>query len=233
MRLARVLRKGENLDPDEAADGLTALNAMLDLWQIERLFVYQIVQGSYTWPAATVSRTIGSGGDFSAQRPAHIDSAYVVDSNSQWYPLTVLRDRTEYDDIIVKTTQSTLPQYLFMDTAYPLGIIYLVCVPSVQLTLKLNTWQTLQSFAALTTNLLLPPGYEDTITFNLAVRYGVEYGKEIPDDVKNIAVQCKASIKNLNMPSMVARVDNGVAMLGQLGGGGRWNIYSDSFVGRS
>src|SRR3990167_2508153 len=100
MRLAGAIGKGETADADEAADGLVALNAMLDSWQIDRLLVYQIVQVSNTWPAATTSRTIGSGGNFTQQRPVRIDSAFVVDSNSQWYSVEVLRSREEYDAIV-------------------------------------------------------------------------------------------------------------------------------------
>ena len=228
MRLAGVIGKGESLDSDEAADGLSALNTMLDSWKLERLFVYQIVQGSYTWPAATTSRTIGSGGNFTDQRPDRIEDAFVVDSNSQWYELKVLKDRAEYDSIVTKTTQSTLPQYLFMDSAYPLGVIYLYCVPSAQLTLKLNTWQTLQSFSALTTALSLPPGYQRAIEYSLAEEFGPEFGVNISPEVKQIANKARAIIKSLNRPSLVSRVDSGVAALGRLGGGGRWNIYADS-----
>ena len=228
MRLARVLRKGESLDSDESADGLVALNAMLDSWQIDRLLVYQIVQVSNTWPAATTSRTIGSGGNFTQQRPVKIDSAFVTDSNSNWYEVRVLQDRTEYDSIVIKTTESTLPQYLFMDPAYPLGVIYLYPVPSAAVTLKLNTWQTLQSFAALTTDLSLPPGYQRAIEYNLAIEFGPEFGANISPEVKRVAMESKAAIQSLNAPSMVARVDNAVASLGQLNGRSGYDIYSDS-----
>jgi hypothetical protein len=226
-RLAGFIGKGETLDSDEAADGLTALNVMLDSWQLERLFVYQIVQGSYTWASGS-SKTIGSGGDFDTKRPDRIDSAFIVDSNSQWDPLEILKDRAQYDAIVTKTTQSSLSQYLFMDTAYPLGVLYLYPVPSVSLTLKLNTWQTLQSFSGLTTVLALPPGYQRAIEYNLALEYGPEYGVTIHSQVQAIAMQSKANIKNINRPSMIAQVDTGVASLGKLGGGGKWNIYADS-----
>ena len=228
MRLAGVIGKGESLDSDEAQNGLTALNAMLDSWKIERLFVYQIVQGSYTWPSSTTSRTIGSGGNFSATRPDRIQSAFVVDSNSNWYPVEVLAMREEYDSIVIKTTPSTIPQYLFYDPAYPLGVIYLWCVPSAELTLKLNTWQTLQSFAALTTSLSLPPGYERAIVYNLAVEYAPEFGVRVPDDVKALATKATSNIKNLNAPQMISQVDAGVARLGLTGFRGRWNIYADT-----
>src|SRR3990172_7507943 len=224
MRLARVLRKGEPLDSEESTDGLVALNTMLDSWQLSRLFVYQIVQNSHTWPASTSLRTIGIGGNFAVQRPVKIDGAFVMDSNSQWYPVDVLTDRNQYDAIVTKTVTSTLPNYLFMDSAYPLASIYLYPVPSVVVTLKLNTWQTLQSFAGLTTELALPPGYQRAIEFSLAEEFGPEFGVEIPGKVEQIAVQARAIIQNMNRPSMIAQVDSGAASLGQ--SGGRRNIYS-------
>lgn len=229
MRLIGAIGKGETADDDEAQDGLTALNSMLDAWQIERLAVYQIVQNSHTWAASASSRTIGQSGspNFSVQRPVRIDSAFIRDSNSQDYPLILLSDRTQYDSIAVKTTEANLPNWLFYDPAYPNGTLYLYPVPSVQVTLRLNTWQTLQSFSALTTELALPPGYERAIVYNLAIEMAPEYGAgtKIDPQVMLIAVQSKAAIKTINQPSMVAQLDSGVALLS---GGGRYNIYTDS-----
>ena len=223
MRLSGVIGKGETPDADESADGLTALNAMLDSWQLERLLVYQIVQGSYTWSANTTSRTIGSGGNFNAQRPVRIESAYFRDSNNNDYPLTVLQDRTEYDAITIKSTTSTIPQWLFYDPAYPLGVLYAYPISTVQWTLKLNTWQTLQSFTALTTELALPPGYERAIAYNLAMEIAPEFGAgaKMDPQVPLIAVQSKAAIKTINQPSMVAQIEAPGC------GGGSYNIYTD------
>lgn len=225
-RLAGWLGKGETPDDEEAADGLVALNSMLDSMQLERLFVYQIVQGAYTWPSATTSRTIGSGGNFAVARPNRIEAAFVTDSNSNTYPVDLVTMREEYDSIVIKTTPSTLPRCLFMDSAYPLATLYLWPVPSVQVTLSLNTWQTLQSFADLTTVLSLPPGYERMVTYNFALEYGPEFGAKVPDDVRAIANSSKSAIKNLNAPTLIAQVDSAVASLGS--GAGRYNIYSDT-----
>lgn len=221
-----VYAVGETPDADFSANGLRALNSMLDNWQLERLTVYQVVQGSYTWPASTTSRTIGSGGNFAAQRPVYIDAAYVVDSNAIWYPLQVLRDRNDYDSIALKTTTSTYPQFLYMDTAYPLGVIYLWPVPSGELTLKLNTWQTLQSFSALTTDLALPPGYQRAIEFNLAVELHADYPTiPLPRTVVDLAMKAKANLRAINAPSMVASVET---IFGRDERGWRYNIYSDT-----
>lgn len=227
MRLARVIGKGETLDSDEGADGLTALNAMLDSWQLERLLVYQIVQGSYTWPASTTSRTIGSGGNFSATRPHKIDSAIVRDSANLDYPLRLMEDRREYDALADKSIEQAIPDRLFYDPAYPLGVLYLIGIPSASITLKLNTWQTLQSFSALTTDLSLPPGYQRAIEYNLAIEFGPEFGKTIKPEVTMVAAQSKSAIQNINQPSMVQKVDPALVACAGIAGGA-YNIFTDS-----
>ena len=222
LKKIRVLGVDREPTASESADGLTALNAMLDAWAIERLMVYQVRQRSLSWPSATQSRTIGSGGNFSVDRPIRIDSAFLRDSNSQDYPLSILTDRTQYDGIVSKTQQSTLPEYLFYDPAYPLGTLYLYTVPTDAITLLLNVWQTLQSFTSLTADLALPPGYQRAIEFNLAPEIASDYGMEVPANVQRIAVQSKAAIKAINVPSMVAQIDRGL-----VGRGRRSDIYTD------
>jgi hypothetical protein len=224
MRLAGVIGKGETPDSDESADGLTALNAMLDSWRLERLMVYQIVQGSYTWASSTTSRTIGSGGNFNASRPVRIESAFFRDSSSNDYELAVLRTREEYDSITIKSTTGTQPQWLFYDPAYPLGVLYAYPISTAQWTLLLNTWQSLQSFSALTTDLALPPGYERAIAYGLAMEIAPEYGsgQKMDPQVPLIAIQSKAAIKTVNQPSMVAQIEAPGC------GGGIYNIYTDS-----
>lgn len=199
MRLARVIGKGEIPDSEEASDGLEALNAMLDSWRTERLSVYQITQGSHSWSAADVSMTFGTGGDVTT-RPVAVDSAFWQDSDGNKRELVVLTERSQYDSIVAPSSQSTLPEFLFYDKAYPLGVVYLYPVPSAGGTLLLNTWQTLQEFASLTEDLALPPGYKRTIEYSLAEEYGPEFGVQVPASVIRIAGKAKTNLKRINSP---------------------------------
>lgn len=223
LRKARVLGVQRTPSAAEANDGLDTLNSMLDAWAIERLMVYQIVQGSYSWGASVTSRTIGSGGNFNATRPTRVDSAYWRDSSSHDSPVRVLQDRTEYDGIGEKSTSSSVPGWLYYDPAYPLGTLYLYPVPSAAGTLLLNTWQTLQSFASLTTDLALPPAYRRLIEHSLAVELAPMFGMSAPQEVKNIADATKKALKGLNQPSMAASLDDAVAFAHR--GHGRRDIH--------
>lgn len=230
MRKMQVL--GEDVSPtaQQASDGLYALNGLLDLWSIERLMVYQVQQGSYSWGANVASRTIGSGGDFDTSRPIRIEKRgnFFRTSGNLDYPLAIY-PRELYDSIIQKGAGGSIPEHLFHDTNFPTMTLYAYPVPSEALTLYLNTWKPLQQFTALTSQLLLPPGYQVAIETNLAVFWAPEFGRAASNAVRengtaSMAQRSKAAIKGVNMPSLVAEVDPALSGIG----GRRYRIESDS-----
>lgn len=201
MRLARVIGKGETLDDDEAADGLYALNAMLDSWQIERLFVYQIAEDSFTW-TATQSRTVGAAGNFVMTRPARVDPSSYFVLNSISYPIKLI-DSDQWAAIPDKTTTTQVPTTIYPEYGPALVTLYAYPTPSASITFKLKSWEILQSFTALTTDLSLPMGYQRAIEYSLAEEFGPEFGKPISVEVHAIAARARANIKRINAPSPV------------------------------
>lgn len=223
MRLAKVIGKGETLDPDESADGLTALNAMLDSWSIERLFVYSIRDESFSWASAAASRTVGAAGDFATDRPSRVDGSSYFSTGGFDYPIELISGDA-YSALQVKTINNAFPRYLFVDyTSSALVTIYAYEVPSATLTFHLRTWRLLQSFAALTTSLALPAGYQRAIEFSLAEEFGPEFGKDIPKKVEQIAAKARANIKRINAPSPVMALEVAYMNSGNRGG----NVYAD------
>lgn len=203
MRLARVIGKGETLDSDESADGLTALNAMLDSWSIERLFVYSIRDETFSWAASQASRTVGAAGDFATDRPSRVDGSSYFVSGGINYGVELLSPEA-FAGIQVPTTGSTIPIYLSADyTSSALVTLSAYPVPSATISFHLRTWRLLQSFAALTTTLALPPGYQRAIEYSLAEEFGPEFGKDTPPQVMRIAAKARANIKRINAPSPV------------------------------
>jgi hypothetical protein len=179
---------------------------MLDSWSLNRLLIYQVVQNNYSWPGSTASRTIGSGGNFSTTRPNRIErGTFFRDTNNNDYPVQII-DREAYDSISLKTSVASVwPDYLFYDTAYPLGVLYVWPVPSAATTLYLNSWQALQSFAALTTVLALPPGYQEAIMYNLAPRVASIFSMKV--DTQTLAKETKAAIEAINAPTLLAQTE--------------------------
>ena len=198
---------GETLTADEANDSLDVLNSMLDAMAINGHLVYQIVQDSYTWAAAAASRTIGSSGNLNGTRPDRIESAYFRDSNNIDQTVDIIRDRATYDSLSSKSDTTTFPEILFYDTAYPLGTIYVYPVPSAELTLKLNHWQILQSFAALTTDLSLPRGYQWMIEHNLAVALSPVFSIAPSALVVAEANRSRSALARINHRPVTSRIE--------------------------
>jgi len=211
MRLSGAIGKGEAPDDDESADGLASLNSMMDSFSIERLNVYYIVEETLTMVPGTSAYTMGSGGNLSTTRPTRIEDSCFIRYNSIDTPLQLLNFEG-FASIVDKTTQSNIPQYMFVDMRNPLAYLNFWPTPSsASAVAHIFSWKQLQQFATLTDVLALPPGYEDMIAFNLCVRWASpEFGQKVPDEVKALAVMSKANIKRINAPSPIMRSEVGV-----------------------
>ena len=210
------------LSSDEQTAYLADLNTMLESWSLERLMVYQLLQESKALTASTGSYTIGTGGAFNTTRPTRIvDPCFIRDSSNLDYPLTII-DAEQYGRITQKTLDGQRPEYLFYDGAFAssLGTIYLYPEPAASLTLYINSWKQLQTFALISTTVVLPPGYQRAIEFNLAVELAGGF-TNVSQEVAKIARESKAVIKGFNAPAGVLRMDAGVA------GHRRYNINTD------
>lgn len=211
LRLSTILGSGDPLPDDEATDAMLSFNGMLDSWGAERLMVYELVEESFTWPASTTSRTIGSSGDFDTVRPIKIDSAFTRDSASNDTPLRII-EVNAYNTIELKLLEGSMyPDFLYYDPSYPLGTLKLVYTPDSATTLHLSSVKGFTQLAALTTTVAFPPGYYDAFCYGLSVRLCPEYGKVPTPEVKDMAAQLKRTLKGVNGPTLVARLDAGVA----------------------
>lgn len=207
MRLVGAIGKGETPDDDEAADGLTALNAMLESWSIERLFAYYIVEEQLTLSTAQ-TYTMGSGGDLNTTRPTKIDDSCYVKLQSIDFPLKLI-GKEAWDAIPAKTVNSNVPMWLFADMQNPLVRLNFYPQPTGVGVAYIQSWKQLQQFANLTDTLALPPGYQRAIEFSLAEEYGPEFGVDVPAQVHQIASKARANIKRLNAPNNVMRSEIG------------------------
>ncbi len=211
MLLIGNIGKGESPDPDEAADGLVSLNAMLDSWSNESLSVYQTLQENFPLTGGTRTYTIGSGGVFNTTRPIRLTNAFIRQTTSNIdTTLKIMRTSDSYDKISLKISQSSFPDHLYYDLAYPLGTIAVWPVPSISSTLFIDSYKQLQQFSTLTTALSLPNGYERAIVYNLAMEISAEYGATPSPVVMTIAMESKSAIKRINQKDIIARIDPGI-----------------------
>lgn len=189
----------------EAADGLISLNGMLDSWTTDRMFVYQVLETQYNWPGGAQSKTVGVGGDINITRPVRVQDSYFIAGGIS-YPITSIT-KEAYAGIMLKSLQTNIPEWLFYDTGYPLGTLYLNPVPSGAIDLRILSWLSLTQFGALTDVVSLPPGYKRAIVYNLAIEVAGQYGLNPMQSVASIAASSASKIKRLNSPLTFSTVE--------------------------
>lgn len=209
---------GATLSTDEQTAYLAKLNMMMESWSIQRLLIYQILQENFALTTSTGTYTIGSGGAFNTTRPIKITNAFVRSGTTD-YDLTII-PVDSYNRIPQKTVDGSYPTELYYDTAFAAGLatIYLYPEPSAGLTLYIDSWKQLQTFATISTTVVLPPGYELAIVSNLAIFLSAGF-RSVQAEVIKIARDSLAAIQGLNAPVLIARLDAGIVP-----GGRRFNI---------
>lgn len=228
-----VVGAGQTPSSEDADDALLRLNALLDSWATERLFIPSITRTTWTIVSGTGSYTVGAGGSVNIARPVYVTDIRFQDTSITPTLEMALDELTDqgYANIPQKSITSTYPtaRYYnptFTSTGY--ATITLWPVPTSS-TLQGVIYHptTLIQVASLDTTLLLQPGYQWMLTENLAVALAPEHGIQVPDAISASARDAKANIKRANI-----RLVEQATIEGQLlGGSGMYSIFSDTFVG--
>lgn len=236
LELLQVYSPGEPLSDADAERGLTTLSDMLDDWSNQALATYAILEQSAPLVPGQQSYTIGTSGgaDFNMTRPLRIldgpGTAYVQDSNGNNYPMDVVpRDKWNLYGNRSILIQSDFPDTLFYDPQYPLGVINVMPVPTINYTMFWDSYLQLSDFTALTTPFSFPPGYKRAIVTNLAVALKPYFKTAQIDQL--IVLESKERLGNLkrtNMRENVAVMDPELVSRSQIS----YNPYTDR-VGNS
>jgi hypothetical protein len=205
LRLIGIIRTGQTAAATENAEGLAALNDLLDNWSTERLDLLNVATSTpYTLTSGTGSYTIGPSGTLTGgARPNRIESATCNiatpgGSGVQEYPVAIA-SRKQWVGIKEKGAGGPVVQILYFDRAFPLSTIKVWPVPNAAgITLTLYTWSVLASFPDLVTDVPLAQGYSRALQFTLAIELCGRFGVAIPDSVKASAADAMAGLRSLN-----------------------------------
>lgn len=209
LTLAGQMGPGRGAGSSESAVALEALNAMLDAWNTQRLAVYAIRSAEYPLVGGQQTYTIGPGGDFDAARPVRIELANLVILSNPASPLhRPLEPASSADWAAIRLPglESTLPTRYYYEPAHPLGKLHLWPAPTESNRVEIYTWQPLGRITSLDDTFDLPPGYEEAVKYNLAVRLSTMFlhAQRRPSPlVLEMARESLAAIKRLNAPAPV------------------------------
>lgn len=198
LRMLGVIASGGTADANQLADGLTALNGLLESWRNDKLLVYAQTDNSLTMANGDNSYTIGTSGDLNITRPVKFDDAFMRQSNVDSHVDLITQE--EWDAIPDKTVSSPLVTQAFYNPTMSSsqGTLQVYPTPSAANVLHLISWVVLMSLTAVTDTVTLPPGYDRAIASNLAIEMAPEYGIAASAEIIKIARDSLAAIKGVN-----------------------------------
>ena len=252
-RLLGLVNSGNVLPEAVYQDNLVALNQMIDSWSTERLAVFCTQDQTYMWSPGARIRTLGPTGDFvyllgtqsevpiitqgddylsvedgnppTAQRPILLeDSTFFRDPTTNVSYGIKFINQLQYNNIAVKTVQSTYPQVMFVNMTFPDITLSVYPVPNRLLEFHFISVQPLANPTTLETDLAFPPGYLRAFRYNLALELAPEFNVEPPPEVRRVAMYSKRNLKRINNP------DDLMAMpYSLMARRNRYNIYAGNF----
>lgn len=200
LRYIGIIGANQTPDANKSSDALKSLNGMLERWSIQKLMNYYQTNEEFNLVSSTASYTIGSGGDFDTTRPTDIINAQIRLSDNQDYPMAKLNNQ-EYQRIYLKSNASNIGRGFYYEQSHPLGVIYIYPTPSENNKIRITSNKQFVAYAAITDNVVLPPGHIEAIEYNLAVKLGMEY--QITGKINPLIIQeaknSKRDLKRVNL----------------------------------
>jgi len=217
LRRLGVESQGETPQANESSEALTVLNSMLDQWSNEKLLLYSIVNNLFTVTAGVTSYTMGPVGSGAVWESSQVtrpllnqryaafiranQSGINTDYAMDYYP----NDR--FQNIFQKTISTNYPYAWTCDWAYPIATVRIYPNPTISTQFGFSEYIQLVKFNSLTDTLVMPPGYESMIAYNLCLELAPEYGVEPSAVIITKAQETKFVIKRANAQPVLMSVD--------------------------
>lgn len=155
----------EVLSGNDASNFLGVLNSLVDSWALNRLFIYAVTELMQSVNGNGI--TIGSGGTINTTRPIGVPAGGFFRDGSTDYGFEMI-SRDQYAAVVNKASSTPWPQYCYYEPSLPTGKLYFYPALAGSGELHLPVEQRLASFAALTTEYTLAPGYKRALEYSLA-----------------------------------------------------------------
>lgn len=199
LKLIGVVGSGEEPAAADLADGLIALNDMIDSWSSDGFFIPSVTREVFDLVPSQASFTIGTGKDFDTVTPIHIPNAGIADSDdSNELPMKILTS-SEWAGVTPKSLQGPYPTRLYFEENELEPRLHFWPVPTAAKKFILYSAKPLTTFVDGNSTVILPKGYRRMMTHNFAVEAAPLFGKEASMTVQRIAEESKASIQRANI----------------------------------
>ena len=203
LREIGALASGETCPAADAADGMAALNRLIDQWAAERLLIYAEVRYTGTLlPVGTVTYAIAPAGKFTVPgATVFVSKAGYYDSTDATQAETMLEQfgEAEWQAEGNKILTATAPTHYKLErAAAATNIRYWPIPTSATLVGTLYVPSPVTEFTSLVTAIALPAGYRRMLVKNLACELAPSYEHPISADLRQQAVESKGVVKRSN-----------------------------------
>jgi hypothetical protein len=203
LKAGAILGVGQSPLAEDLSDAFDILNGMIAQWNRRRWLVYHLID-VVAQATGQQSYTVGPGGDFDTPRIDRLESAFFRQTTANPFDvdfiLEILESREDYNQIRLKSLNSTLPRWIWMDTGWPLGTVFPWPIPMAGLgEIHLSLKATLGPFTSYTQSINVPPEYVEALWTNLAVRLGPIYQYDVRPDLARLAAASLATVRGANV----------------------------------
>ena len=222
-----VTAPGEEPSPEESQWGLRKINEVLDVWQAMRNKVY-----SYQWPIFTFQAGINPvllGPSPLAQwsipqRPVRLESAALILNAGFPVDLPInIRDKDWWALNQVKSIQTNVPTDCYPDYTWPDASLYFWPVINVGSQVRLQLWNTVNSFVSITDPIggpngpgTMPPAYRTALKLTLAETLLPSSNRPQNPQLSAMALVARAAMIGPNaQPPRISLQDSGMPKSGR------------------
>lgn len=195
---------GEDPDANAARSALVLLNSMLDSWSAEKLVMFTERNDVFTLVPGQASYAIGPTGAFVMPRPTAIEAAQSIDANGNDRVLTIYSNEA-FNGIEDKSATSDTQDVIGFIASFPNAQVSFWPIPTTANTVRITTKTPFAQLSTMTEIVSLPPGYQEAIVYNLAVRLCTSTHKAVPGAVAQMAAESLARIKANNVVDVPLR----------------------------
>jgi hypothetical protein len=241
-----IIAPGEVLDGDTGNWIFRKLNYLIDEWQAEAGKVYSYQYTLFTLVAGLSPHTIGPEASATfltdnVPRPVRLESAALILNVSPTQvdlPMNI-RDHDWWAMNQVKQIQTNVPTDVFYDPTSPNGSLFFWPVPNSQAQVRLQFWNTVNQYTAITDPLgglagpgTLPQAYRAALMYTLAERLLPGSRLGAPPELAGMAVKARAALfgNNAKSPRLATR-DSGMPQAGKSGTRADFNWATGGYPG--
>lgn len=202
---------GEAIDAAVSQGLLNTLNAAIDGLGAERLSIYSTSVLTYATTAGKQSYTLGPApADWAAAAaPAYVSKAGLITGGVE-LPVGLVNG-DEWADLSLKSMQSTISSALWVQYGPTSHVLNFWPVPSAVAGVNLYAAQQIPKFNAITDTVALPAGYQEFLTYDLALKSHSKLGAALPDWLPMAWRESKTRVKERNYRALEARMDPALA----------------------